>query len=286
MNCKVMTWVLFAVVVGVSLAGGLLPLAVRATHARVQVYLSLSAGVMLGAAFFHMLPHASRLVPGRFGAWAALGVVGLYFVQRFIAPHSHAGEHGHNHPHRPAGAHETELASPRSAGTFTPEITAHEVSAWTAFLGLSVHSVMDGVALAGAIAHAAEHSKLALLVFLAVVVHKPADSLTISSLMIQIGSTRTSAVMLQLAFALLVPLGGVLLYTSSHLVGASLQSSLTGAVLAVSAGTFICIALGDLLPEVQFHAHDRFKLGGAMLAGLLIMMLATFLEGVEGGHSH
>ena len=35
-------------------------------------------------------------------------------------------------------------------------------------------------------------------------------------------------------------------------------SQYTALALAFSAGTFICIAASDLLPELQFHSHDRF----------------------------
>jgi zinc and cadmium transporter len=47
--------------------------------------------------------------------------------------------------------------------------------------------------------------------------------------------------------------------------------SLTAGALAFSAGTFLCIALSDLLPELQFHSHDRFKLSVALLAGVGLM---------------
>ena len=43
-----------------------------------------------------------------------------------------------------------------------------------------------------------------------------------------------------------------------------------GGALAFCAGTFLCIAGGGLLPEMQFHTHDRIKLSLAMLAGVAI----------------
>jgi zinc and cadmium transporter len=49
-------------------------------------------------------------------------------------------------------------------------------------------------------------------------------------------------------------------------------------MLAFSAGTFLCIALSDLLPELQFHEHDRWKLSVALLAGLALMALAGQIE--------
>ena len=47
-----------AAIVGASLLGGVLPMLVRFTHRRLQVALSFVAGVMLGVALFHLLPHA------------------------------------------------------------------------------------------------------------------------------------------------------------------------------------------------------------------------------------
>jgi len=43
-------------ILAVSLFGGSVPLLGRVTHSRLQLYLSLSAGVMLGACFFHVMP--------------------------------------------------------------------------------------------------------------------------------------------------------------------------------------------------------------------------------------
>ena len=43
---------------------------------------------------------------------------------------------------------------------------------------------------------------------------------------------------------------------------------------------FLCIALADLLPEIQFHRHDRVKLTTALLAGIL------FAYGIGLVHPH
>jgi zinc and cadmium transporter len=51
----------------------------------------------------------------------------------------------------------------------------------------------------------------------------------------------------------------------------------TAVALAFSAGTFLCIALSDLLPELQFHSHDRLKLSVALLAGVVLMAVTANL---------
>ena len=53
--------------------------------------------------------------------------------------------------------------------------------------------------------------------------------------------------------------------------------------LAFAAGAFVCISLSDLLPEIQFHSHDRGKL---LLAFLLGLGFAYALSFVEGGTAH
>ena len=55
-----------------------------------------------------------------------------------------------------------------------------------------------------------------------------------------------------------------------------------GIALAFSAGVFLCISLGDLLPEVHFHSHDRLQLSMMLLLGVLIAMGIEMLP----GHRH
>src|SRR6266542_6605776 len=85
-------------VVLASLVGGYFPFLTRITHGRLQLYLSVSAGVMLGACFFHIMPEAMELSGASlFGWWMSLGVVGLFCIERFIAPHTHEMDTGHGH---------------------------------------------------------------------------------------------------------------------------------------------------------------------------------------------
>jgi zinc and cadmium transporter len=101
----------------------------------------------------------------------------------------------------------------------------------------------------------------------ATIVHKPADALTIVSLMLRAGVPRAGAHLVNLAFALMIPMGVALFFAGAGRLGPEASASLTAATMAFSAGTFLCIALSDLLPELQFHAHDRLSLSVALLAG-------------------
>ena len=57
--------------------------------------------------------------------------------------------------------------------------------------------------------------------------------------------------------------------------------AIVGCALAFSAGVFICISLSDLLPELEFHAHDRFKLSLALLLGVAAAWGIGYLEPEE-----
>ncbi len=274
-----MTLILYCLAVAVcSLAGGYLPLSKRITHVNLQVYLSLSSGAMLGAAFFHMLPHSAELAPRQFGLWMALGVIGLYMIERFLSPHSHDtngatmnihdDEAGHHHDH----AHEH-----RQLSLDYP--AAPQVAGWSAVAGLSIHTLLGGVALGSAVL-AAGTRELGLAVFIATVLHKPADALTISTLLIKGGTSKKRAVIVQCCFACLIPLGA-LIYSLGH-SAVHLESTFTGCVLAFSAGTFVCIALSDMLPEVQFHSHDRGRLFLAVILGAGLMWAASLIESDHG----
>jgi zinc and cadmium transporter len=56
--------------------------------------------------------------------------------------------------------------------------------------------------------------------------------------------------------------------------------------LALAAGAFVCIAAADLLPEVQFHSHDRVLLTSSLALGLAIAWGITVLERSSHAHAH
>jgi zinc and cadmium transporter len=64
------------------------------------------------------------------------------------------------------------------------------------------------------------------------------------------------------------------------------HDSILGAAMALAAGAFLCIAAADLLPEVQFHSHDRVLLSTSLALGLGIAWGITLLERSTHGHGH
>lgn len=268
-----------------SLLGGLLPLATVLTHTRLQLYLSFAAGAMLGAAFFHMMPEA--ISQGSVSAlnWSAAGLLSLFFLERFFAFHHHEAPadpaepcptHPHEHSHGRGHAAGVVTASAPGGPASTNKGTSLHWGA--AAFGLALHTLSGGVALAGAVRADQGLGAGALGVFVATLIHKPADALTIVSLMLRAGVPRGRAHLVNLGFSLMIPIGAALFWVGVGFLGTRAAEVVTSDTLAFSAGTFLCIALSDLLPELQFHAHDRWKLSIALLAGVALMALAGRLE--------
>ena len=279
-----------ALVVVASLAGGWVLLALRLTHARLQIGVSFVSGLMLGMALLHFIPHAfhqnhsvdqtMRLALG--------GFLVMFFLQRLFPHHHHdvsegAPEHGppgREHPHRREVSGEHGLATHTLA-----EQSASQLSWAATTIGMTFHSLLGGVALAAAVgAEAGGHSGLVGLgTALVIILHKPFDAMTVSTLMAASGCSRFSRHLLNGLFALATPMGAVLFYAgASQFFGSN--SGFLGGALAFCAGTFLCIACADLLPELQFHSHDRLKLSLGLAAGLGVAVLIGQFE--TSGHDH
>ncbi len=271
-----------------SVVGGWLPRRFHMTHTRTQLTMSFVAGLMLGVAFFHLIPH-SALGEGADLDFAMTGVVaGLVFMllllrmfhfhQHDFADNTDACDHSdaHAHHHEPTPAERT---SDDAEAGLHPSGSAFS---WVGLLlGLSIHTVVDGIAL-GAVMRAEVADAGGILgigVFLAILLHKPLDSLSIETVMAASGQSLALRRWVNVIFAALCPLTALVFWL---MVGSGQGSDLLlPAALAFSAGAFICIALGDLLPEVQFHSHDRLKLTLLFVLGIA---LAWMIGAVEPSH--
>ncbi len=288
--------------------GGWIARRLHMTHTRTQMMMSLVAGLMLGVAVYHMIPHSVAGAGGDVDfsvQWVMAGLVFMLLMLRLFHFHQHdfpdpAGgcDAGHQHGHQAEDqqAQSDDAAYSHSVTEASIAVDAHHhpqtldalvdsslidhshdhlhpapkrgrFSGLGLALGLGIHTVIDGVAL-GAVMQSG-HGAGALLgigVFLAVLLHKPLDSLSIETVMAASGWSLAHRRWTNFVFALLCPLAAVLFYAGVDVMSG--DSMLLPAALAFSAGAFMCIALGDLLPEVQFHSHDRFKLTALFLMGI------------------
>jgi zinc and cadmium transporter len=261
-------------IAGFSLAGGLLPNWVKMTHTRTQVAMSFVSGLMLGVAFYHLLPHSVAMLAGRGGTdtaaqWLMLGLITMLLLLRIFHFHQHDFSHADAQLHEHHEGHGHDHQAP-----------VHRMSWLGIALGLAVHTLIDGIALGAAMQGELSDGASGLVgagVFLAILLHKPLDAMSITTVMAAGGWSERARATNNLLFAMMCPLGALLFYFGVDLVGGS-RDYLVAAALAFSAGAFICIALSDLLPEVHFHSHDRTKLTLAFLLGIGLAYAIGALE--------
>ena len=265
-----------------SLLGGWLPSLVKLTHTRMQLTISFIGGFMLGVALFHMLPSAvEELGPdsiSRASLWMAVGLLVMFFLIRLFHFHEHES------------AEIPDLLEPSMTGGSPVERSMdhglrrahpHETSWVGVAAGLTIHTLAEGVALAATVQSDAGAASGQLLLglgtFLAIVLHKPLAAVSITSLMSVAGRPAYWRNAINVGFSLMCPLGAGLFFLGIEQYSVH-EHILIGCALAFSAGTFLCISLADLLPEMELHSHNRVRLSAMLLLGIALSWLIGAIE--------
>ena len=223
-------------VIFISLVGGFLPLLRELSQKALALLLSFSAGVLLGAVFFHMLPETGRVLYDDMGWPILTGFLLIFVMERFVFVHACE--------ERDCDIHQMGIP---------------------AFLGISLHSFLDGIALgAGLIL-----PQLGPVVLLAVIVHKMPDSMSISSILLAAGWNRRKVAILNLT----TPIGALLAF----LFFRSLAPENVAFAIGISAGTFLAIATADILPQVHRIEQRNPTTLLFLLAGLSVSWLGRLL---------
>ena len=221
--------------------GGIVPLARHWHSHRLPIVLSLAAGLMLGSAFFHLIPEAYEISGAQVGTFVLLGFLFLYSIEKFITVHI-------------CEALDCEV---------------HHLGI-AAFIGIAIHSVVDGLALGSGLLVPG----LGFPVFLAIFAHKAPEAFSLTSVLLHSGTKKTKVVLVQLLTLLMIPGGAYLAY---YFIGAN-NPLWIGRAIGFAAGTFLHISLSDLLPEVHKHSHIKTLNYFAFVLGLLVMwLLALYL---------
>ncbi|WP_417386200.1 ZIP family metal transporter [Gimesia sp.] len=291
------------VIVGSSLLGGWLPSLIRLTHTRMETLISFVGGLMLGIGVFHLLPHAVAEMGSidRAVWWMMAGIVTLFFLLRTFHFHQHGTveldeveldeEEGHTHDHD--HDHDCDHHHAHAPVHSHSHAHSHHLSWVGIAFGLALHTLIDGLALGASIVADQHHevflSLFGLGTFLAIALHKPLDAVSITSLMAASGWSVGWRNAVNIGFAMMCPLGAILFFLGVQQFSEN-QHIIIGCALAFSAGVFLCISLGDLLPEMEFHSHNRFRLSFVLLLGIALAYGIGFLEPEHahqhGGHSH
>ncbi|MBI3951870.1 MAG: ZIP family metal transporter [Acidobacteria bacterium] len=206
----------------------------------------LGAGFMLAAVFLEVVPAAIEL--GRWHNQVEIpmglilgGYLLLQFFEHTVVPHFHLGEETH------------------SDALLNSRVMVAAVS------GLAMHTFFDGVSIAAGFL---VDLKLGLLIFIAIVLHKIPDGVTVASIVLASGRSKRLA-----QYATLF-VGGATL--AGVVMVAIIQGSVSYA-LPLSAGVTLYVAASDLIPEVN---KEGVFISFVVFAGVALFSLTDRL--IEG----
>ncbi len=196
---------------------------------RVGIIIAIGAGIRIGAAFFDLIPEAVKLVGGALDQVmlaTAFGFLAFYVIEKLTAVHV-----GH------------EAAAELDHGD-----AAHPHVGVIGASGMSIHSFLDGVALAAGLAVG---GGLGVVIAVVVVIHRFSDGISVVSLLLA-SQTPVREAYRWVAIVAIAPVLGVLL----GLV-VKVPDQVLGLMLAVFAGFFLYVGAAELLPEA--HRSDRSR---------------------------
>lgn len=258
MNIPAFKLIAVAAIFLTGLAGGVLSRWLSGTR-RSDLLFSMgnafAGGVFLGAGLIHMLPDAQAgfraLDGGSDYPWFALvccaGFLVILFLEKVLVRHSHSVEEAPEFM--------------RQDAAFYPYVL---------LLVLSLHSVITGIALG-----TEQSIAQALVILLAVVAHKGTAAFSLGVSMLRGGVTLRRVSAMTVLFSLMTPLGILLGMGFMKLLSGPAEQVFEAGFDALAAGTFLYVALLDILQE-EFarHRHRGLKFL-LVLAGLAVMAIVA-----------
>ena len=227
------TILLATIIVSLFSLVGILALSLRddTLHKILFVLLAFSAGTILGAALFDLLPEAVEHIEGSVVfVYVAVGFVAFYFLERFIYWY-----HGHGH-HSDFSEHSSE------------EYT--KGFAYLNVLGDGIHNFLDGMIIA--VSFNVDFS-VGLATTIAVIFHELPQEIGDYGVLIYAGFNKARALLLNFVAALSVVAGGIFAIFFMEMV-----ESLSGTLIAFSAGAFLYLSAAELIPELK-EEEDFWK---------------------------
>ena len=242
---------------------------------KLSVASTFSGGVFLALAFGHMVPEAAAAF-GEGGAkpaclWTLGGYLLIWAVERWSqsGPASAAPAEFAHAPPPPDG---------EADGAVVGGGAAHGGSSAAMLLGaLSVHSMLETMALA-----VARTKSAAVLLSASIALHQPAESLALLVALLRSGIRGKRLLRLLLTFTAMGPVGAGLGLGLQKCMAGSLGGALDGALIALTAGTFVYVGATEVIPEeFEDGGASKSKIAALLLGVVSILGLANLAEILE-----
>ncbi len=226
--------------------GGVLMVSRKQWPTRLQdTLLSLGAGFILALVFFKLIPLSFQSLPQAAAWWVLIGYATLHFFEHTVVGHFHFGEETHS------------------------EKMVSKIASLSAFTGLFIHAFFDGFSISVGVQY---DFYLGVLVFVAILLHKFPEGLTIGSIMLLAGYKRREVIQAALGIGIATIVGA-----ASALLLQAISPAIVGGAFAFSAGTILYVGASDLIPEIN-KSENRlppFLVFGGMV---LFYFGETFVE--------
>jgi ZIP family zinc transporter/zinc and cadmium transporter len=201
-----------------------------------ETLLALSAGFILALVFLKLVPASFQFIGNSAAIWILIGFATIHFFEHTIVRHLHFGEETHH------------------------DVMMSRTTGYSAFTGLFIHAFFDGLSISVGLQY---NFLLGLLIFFAILLHKFPEGLTIGSIMMTAGFSRTIVLYSAFGIGLATFLGACSVFLLEHV-----DAQLAGIAFAFSAGTVTYVGASDLIPEVnktKSRMPPLLVFGGMML---------------------
>jgi len=301
-----------------AVVGGVLPIKLKVKDRLLSFGNTLSGGFFLAAGFCHMLSESvegfAALELDVFGSHfpyayflCMVGILLTFFMEKVLfSGHSHS--HSHSTVSSPdvsalrnedktierkgsltsspllkevvyeAGSQEAELSRGILKISEGNSNDSHGSNMYVLGLLLSVHSLIEGIAL-GVEDTLGDTTNI----LIAISGHKIFDAFAFGISLVKNNTPTDKIIKYVLVFALTTPLGILMGFTFLPNPG---QSYLAEVVKAISSGTFIYIALVEVILEEFEHPKDKFPKLFLLITGVCMMTFLSARPHGHAGHQH
>ena len=237
-----------------ALIGGIILLSKEKFALKISHFLaSFAAGILLGTAFFDLLPeavHKGEETGINIFPWALFGIVLFFLLERFI--------HWFHH-------HEEFHKDEEESKSTLPLI----------IFGDTMHNFIDGVVIAATFMVSIP---LGIATSLSVFAHEIPQEIGDFGLMLHKGLKPKKIILVNVLSAAIAFLGAILTYSLGNILEGYIP-----VFLAITAGFFIYIASSDLIPEIHHEKRKGFAFVESALLILGVVVMAVSVSLLEHG---
>ena len=200
--------------------GGVLVIRRQEWPRKVQEYLiALSSGFLLALVFLKLIPESLALLGPAASIYVLAGFAILHLFEHTLVGHLHFGEEIHS------------------------EVMISKAASLAAFSGLVIHAFFDGFSIAAGMTY---DFFIGLLVFIAILLHKLPEGLTMATLMLAARQSRRNALLASAAIGVATMAGIVVVFVLNEV-----STQTVGIAFALSGGIAAYVGASDLIPEIN-----------------------------------